>query len=96
MLLTITDMVNIAPLSHPLTKKNQGISAASKLNYSPSSSSRCTYIVGNASTINTDIVKQLSIEGLGWNLREVVETHQRLSSFSEDWNIAGMEIYDEM
>ena len=44
----------------------------------------------------TNIIKQLGIEELGWNLHEVVETHQCLSSFAEDCNTASIEAYDAM
>lgn len=38
----------------------------------------------------------LLIADLGWTLQEALETRSRLASFEEDWNAAGMELYDEL
>lgn len=44
----------------------------------------------------TDKPKARLVSDLGWSLAEVVDTRNRLSSFEEDWDAPGMELYDEL
>jgi hypothetical protein len=33
---------------------------------------------------------------LGWSLEQALETRMRLRTFEEDWNVPGMEAYDDL
>lgn len=39
---------------------------------------------------------KLSLKNLGWTLEETIDARNRLSSFEEDWEAPGMELYDEL
>ena len=38
---------------------------------------------------------QYIIESLGWSVDESLETHLRFSTFTDDWDTQGMDVYDE-
>ena len=40
--------------------------------------------------------RDLLIRDLGWTREQTMETRLRLRGFQEDWDVPGMEIYDEM
>jgi hypothetical protein len=40
--------------------------------------------------------KPLLIEDLKWTENEAKETYYRLKHFEDDWNVAGMESYDQL
>jgi hypothetical protein len=37
-----------------------------------------------------------SIQELGWTKEKAAEIRHRLASFSEDWEVPGMEVYDDL
>ncbi|KJH73127.1 hypothetical protein [Aliterella atlantica] len=39
---------------------------------------------------------QLLTSDLGWTAAEIEETYHRLKSFKDDWDVPGMEAYDEI
>lgn len=40
--------------------------------------------------------RPLVISDLGWTSEEALETYHRLRAFHDDWNVPGMELYDEL
>lgn len=40
--------------------------------------------------------RSLLTTDLGWTPAEIAETHYRLMSFKDDWDMPGMEAYDEL
>ncbi len=38
----------------------------------------------------------LNISNLNWSKEEILDTHNRLQHFQEDWDAPGMELYDYM
>ncbi|MBW7877339.1 MAG: hypothetical protein H3C47_15280 [Candidatus Cloacimonetes bacterium] len=53
------------------------------------------YISGGSATMGLIPTDSNSIISLGWTVEEARETYFRLSSFEEDWNHPGMEVYDD-
>jgi hypothetical protein len=60
--------------------------------------------IDSSSWVNEDILRlakhrqspHLLIVDLGWTVQEAWETRTRLIGFEEDWNVPGMELYDEL
>jgi len=60
--------------------------------------------IDSSSWVNEDILRlakhgqspHLLIADLGWTVQEAWETRTRLIAFEEDWNVPGMELYDEL
>lgn len=73
MLPTTIDAMNIPALWYPIVQEIQMVTAPPELNYPCVTNSGFKYIPGNASTIDTYVVGPLSVEQLGWNLRETLE-----------------------
>lgn len=57
---------------------------------------RCTYLIGNAITMERYHHVHNSIVSLGWTEAEALETYLRLQSFAEDWGCPEMEAYDAL
>lgn len=57
---------------------------------------RCTYLIGNAITMEHYHHTHNSIVSLGWTEAEALETYLRFRSFADDWDAPGMEAYDDL
>lgn len=95
MLATTIDALNIPPLWYSAVQKIQAAAEPPMPSYLDSLG-KGNYILGAASTVSTHHVKPLSIEQLGWNAVEALETYLRLRNFADDWDAPGMEKYDDM
>lgn len=91
----ITLMVVFAPTSqgmanaaieHSKSPPNQWTELENGSSYMPNISSMVMSLRGFQNTI----------EHLGWNEMETLETRLRLGSFAQDWNAPGMEAYDDL
>jgi hypothetical protein len=96
MLTTTIDVPNIPPLWYSAVQQIQAVTEPPWLIYPDSPGRGLNYIFGVASTVSTNYSNPLSIERLGWNSVETLETHLRFRSFAEDWDSPGMEAYDDM
>ena len=48
------------------------------------------------STTSEPRKRLLVISDLGWTPEEALATYHRLQAFQDDWNVPGMELYDEL
>lgn len=96
MLATTIDALNIPPLCYLGFEQIQAAAEPPMLRYLDSLGKKFNYIIGAASTVSAHHIKLLSIEQLGWNSVEALETLLRFRNFAEDWDAPGMEEYDDM
>ena len=96
MLATTIEALNIPPLWYPAVLQIQAAAEPPNQSYLDNFGKGFNYILGAASTVSILQMKPLSLEQLGWNSVEALETHLRFRNFAEDWDAPGMEAYDDL
>ena len=96
MLATTIEELNIPPLWYPAVQHIQAAAGPPNQSTLDNFGKGFNYIPGAASTVSILQMKPLSIEQLGWNSVEALETHLRFRNFAEDWDAPGMEAYDDL